>query len=422
MAKGKVSAPFGVKAVAALSATRVFGDSIELVVIPWAALKALNSVLGAAGVLAIQSVPWVIIPLIAGSLIDRVGGKAAAASLALQAALLTLLALIGPPTGDVTAILTFYVLILAISALDNVTTYLPLKAIPALVGKDEGALQKANATVGIAERSARIAGYVAAAPLAVLLGLKALLLDAAALLLVTALTACLTPNVFRFTHPPLSRGDENASTREGRTPIPRFVKYLIISALFFNFAVGPWRIFLLDALKNAGSLGEVSYAVASASVPLAGIAASVLILRASGRLGRSSPPKQFVTGCLIEASFVASLTTLYLTQSPQATAFLAPALTLILGFGDPLINVSLHTVFQARVMYEVLGRVRGLFDALATATIMVSELATAYLMQYGISANLPLVYSALALLGALIGAAALNVGAMGNSRQLLRQR
>lgn len=421
MAKDRPSAPFGVKAVAALSATRVFGDSIESVVIPWAALKALNSVLGAAGALAIQSVPWVIIPLIAGSLIDKAGGKAAAASLTLQAALLTLLAFTGPPTGGVTAILTFYVLILAISALDNITTYLPLKAIPALVGKDEGTLQKANATVGIAERTARIVGYVAAAPLAVLLGLKALLLDAAALLMITALTAYLAPNIFRFTHPPPSGSGEDTSTREGRAPIPRFVKYLIISTLFFNFAVGPWRIFLLDALKNAGTLGEVSYAVASASVPLAGIVASVLILRASGRLGKSSPPKQFVTGCLIEAVFVASLTTLYLTQSPQATALLAPALTLILGFGDPLINVSLHTVFQARVRHEVLGRVRGLFDALATATIMVSELATACLIQYGISASLPLAYSALALLGALIGAAALNVRVTGNSRQLFRR-
>ncbi len=420
MVRDRVSTPLGVKAVAVLTAARVFGDSIESVVIPWAALKALNSVLGAAGALAIQSVPWIIIPLIAGSLIDKAGGKVAAASLILQAVLLTLLAYTGPPTGQVTLI-TFYALILAISALDNVTTYLPLKVIPALVGKDESALQKANATVGVAERSARIAGYVAAAPLAVFLGLKALLLDAAALLLVTALVAYLAPNVFRFAHPPLSKGNRDKSTREARAPIPRFVKYLMISTLFFNFAVGPWRIFLLDALRSAGPLGEVSYAVASASVPLAGIVASVLILRASGRLGKSSPPKQLVAGCLIEAVFVASLTTLYLTQSPQATAFLAPALTLILGFGDPLINVSLHTVFQARVRHEVLGRVRGLFDALATATIMVSELATAYLMQYGISMSLPLVYSVLALLGALVGAAALNVRVIGNSRQLFRR-
>ncbi len=421
MTKDRPSIPLGVKAVAALSATRVFGDSIESVVIPWAALKALNSVLGAAGALAIQSVPWVIIPLIAGSLIDKAGGKVVAISLILQAALLTLLAFTGPPTGGVTAILTFYVLILAISALDNITTYFPLKAISALVGKDEGALQKANATVGIAERTARIAGYAAVAPLAVLLGLKALLLDAASLLLITALTAYLTPNIFRFTHHPLSESGEDASMREGRMPIPKFVKYLIISALFFNFAVGSWRIFLLDALKDVGPLGEVSYAVASASVPLAGIVASVLILRASGRLGKLSPPKQFVAGCLIEAVFVASLTTLYLTQSPQATAFLAPALTLILGFGDPLINVSLHTVFQARVRHEVLGRVRGLFDALATTTIMVSELATAYFMQYDVSANLPLAYSVLALIGALIGAAALNVGVVSDSRQLFRR-
>ncbi len=395
----------GFKVLVLLNAVRVFGDSIESVVIPWTALKTLNSLLGAAGVFAIQSAPWILMPLVAGSLMDRASGKAAASALTLQVALLVTLVATGPPSTPLTA-LVFYGLILAVSALDNITAYLPLKALPAMLGTtDEKALQKGNAVVGASERVARIAGFITAAPLAMVLGLRALLVDAAMLTVAVVVAALLTPSIFKTRYvvgtTPTGNGAVDPAGR-----VPRFLWWLILSVVAFNFAVGPWRVFLLDTLGAAGSIGEASYAIASATLPLAGVVASLIIAREAGALGKEGPTRQFVVGCLVETAFIASLTLLYFVQVPHVI-FLAPALTTIMGFGDPLINVSLHTIFQSRVKYAILGRVRGLFDAVATATIMVSELITAYLLQQGVAATLPLTYSVLALVGTSLGAYAL---------------
>jgi len=55
----------------------------------------------------------------------------------------------------------------------------------------------------------------------------------------------------------------------------------------------------------------------------------------------------------------------------------------ILGFGGELLNVSLDSLMQKFIPLESLGTVRGVFDALATLVIPLSQLTFAWLIEKG---------------------------------------
>jgi len=62
---------------------------------------------------------------------------------------------------------------------------------------------------------------------------------------------------------------------------------------------------------------------------------------------------------------------------------------LILGFGGELLNVSFDSLMQRFVPLGSLGTARGLFDALATLVIPLSQLTFAWLVERGTWLNLP---------------------------------
>ena len=382
---------------------RDFGDSLEAIVLPWSVLSMFKSILGAAAVFAIQSLPWVAIPAVAGYLIDVTSRRKLVSVFAVvtQVAALVVITLIPqkPPLGFIVAT-TLFTLILVVSVCDNLINYFVTVSIPKLVGRDEVKLQEINSKLSIASRTARVLGFVIAGPLTYFLGLKALVIDAA------VLTASLIPLTLLTPWTKLARTAAEVRSElnspKVSTPLPKFVKYLFIAVIPFNYAVGSWRIFIINSLsKLPDKLGSISYSLVNTSLILTSLLGSVIILKYVRRYG----PKEFIkVGLIGESIFVALL----IIPSLVTTSFITlttTALTIVslLGLMDPLINVSLNSIFQSRIKEEILGRVRGYFDSIATLAITASELMTAYLIQY-VTPNtnyLPLIYSIICFIGAL---------------------
>ncbi len=144
------------------------------------------------------------------------------------------------------------------------------------------------------------------------------------------------------------------------------------------------------------------YAFTNAVLVVSGIAGSLLILRYKTKV----KPERFVCiGLLGQVAFVALLYVLSLIPADLLVAFIVvSAIVSILGFMNPLINVSLNSIFQSRIDVGILGRVKGIFDSVATTAIMVSGVITAYLLECSIlNSYIPLVYSLIGLCGALLG-------------------
>ena len=389
----------------ALLMARIFGDSLEAVVLPWSALTMLESLMGAAGVFVVQNLSWVFMPTLAGYLIDKVTRKTriVVASVFGQSALLVVLALfpIDYLHDNIVLILSFFLIIFIIGIFDNLIDYYVTVTIPAIIGKDPQKLQEVNSKISIWSRLSRITGFLLAGPLAILFGLKALLIDA--LLLITSL-ALFQAYMYELTISETGAiKPENRQTYRLLIRLPKFAKMLLISVIPFNFAVGSWRIIMINYMNIwFQALGKAMYAFTNAVLVVSGIAGSLLILRYRMRV----KPERFVCiGLLGQVVFVALLYVLSLIPADLLVAFIVvSAIVSILGFMNPLINVSLNSIFQSRIDTRALGRVKGIFDSVATTAIMVSGVITAYLLECSIlNSYIPLVYSLIGLCGALLG-------------------
>jgi len=61
---------------------------------------------------------------------------------------------------------------------------------------------------------------------------------------------------------------------------------------------------------------------------------------------------------------------------------------LLLNFGGQLLNISFDSLFQKIIPLEKLGTYRGIFDALATLIIPLSQLTFAWLIEHGIGVSM----------------------------------
>ncbi len=401
---GAWSARRAVRGLAFLLAARVFGDSIEAVVLPWSVLTGLGSLLGAAGVLAAMGLPWIIIPVFAGALIDRASRRPwiARFMLLFQAALLLVLIALLARLGEAWALVAFYALVIALGFLDALIGYYVQVMVPAVVGYEPVALQEANGYIALWSRASRLIGFTVAALLVVASPQLGLALDAAAL----AYAALLhwVPGAAP-TEQALAGLREQGGVKGERIPVILWL--LIASTLLFNYAVGSWRIIVLDLVRGLGGYGGAAFSIANAMVVAAGVFGAAYVL---GRAGRDYV-EVFEEGCLLEALFIAALAIPYMAASPALGAVVAAVLPAVLGFADPLVNVSLDTAFQSKVPHESLGRVRGFFDTVAAAALTASELATAALLErVHLKLLVPSTYAVIAVAGALIGAYALRKG------------
>ncbi|WP_240911691.1 MFS transporter [Thermococcus sp. LS1] len=233
---------------------------------------------------------------------------------------------------------------------------------------DSSELQGLNARLATAGNAVSLLAFPLAGFLAYRFEIKAMLLDAL-LLLLGALTLVPYLNV------EVKRERINKVAEERPMGLNRkLVIGTLASVLLFNFALGSFRVFVFSSLRELGK-GEVIYGLLQ-SLTTAGSLAAVVLLAYLARRKLAGLKRPLVVGMLLQ-SFA-----LLPTGFPAMVA-LFPAVFL-LGFGGEMLNVSFDSLMQRYISLETLGTLRGVFDALATLVIPLSQLAFAWLIGKGI--------------------------------------
>lgn len=344
------------------SSLRIAGDAIESVALPWSLLDTTGSLLSIGGFALFTHLPWVILPPILGRTLDRTVKKVRLAFLALvlQA---TLAVLIVQLSSNVPA---FYLIVSGISALDILHRYYGLSLVASMT-LDESELQGLNAALATVGNGVSLVAFPLAGFLAYRFGIRAMFLDAV-LLLIGALTLLPYLNV------EVKREGTEEAREEKRLQISRrLVVGILASVLLFNFAIGSFRIFVFASLRELTE-GKVLYGLLQGLTTVGSLVALAgLAYMASKRLGGLKRP--LIAGMLLQSI------ALFLVGAPSLIA-LFPAVFL-LGFGNAFLNVSFDSLLQKFIPLESLGTVRGIFDALATLVIPLSQLVFAWLVEKG---------------------------------------
>jgi len=161
------------------------------------------------------------------------------------------------------------------------------------------------------------------------------------------------------------------ASREGIAVDKRLIVGILASVLLFNFAVGSFRIFVFASLRELGN-GEFLYGLLQSLTTVGSLVAVVLLTILAGRRGIGLR-RPLMAGMLLQSI------ALLIVGFPSVVA-LFPAV-LILGFGGELLNVSFDSLVQRVIPLKSLGTVRGVFDALATLVIPLSQLSFAWLAE-----------------------------------------
>ncbi|NJE04956.1 MFS transporter [Thermococcus sp. M36] len=344
------------------SSLRIVGDAIESVALPWSLLEGTGSLVSIGGFALFTHLPWVILPPILGRTLDRTTKKVRLAFLALILQAL-LAVLIVPLSSNVWA---FYLIVSGISALDILHRYYGFSLV-ASITLDESELQGLNATLATVGNAVSLIAFPLAGLLAYGFGIRAMLFDAA-LLIPGALTLVPYLNV--------EVGREK--TDEGLPGEPlgvnrRFVIGIITSVLLFNFALGSFRIFVFASLRELAE-GKVLYGLLQ-SLTTAGSLVAVVGLAYLARRRLAGLKRPLVAGMLLQSLAL-------LIVGVPALIALFPAVFLV-GFGGELLNVSFDSLMQRYIPLESLGKARGVFDALVTLVIPLSQILFAWLVERG---------------------------------------
>ena len=335
------------------SSLRIVGNAIESVALPWSLLDTTGSLVSIGGFALFTHLPWVILPPILGRTLDRTAKKVRLAFLALilQAFLAVLIV---PLSSNVWA---FYLIVSAISALDILHRYYGFSLVVSMT-LDESELQGLNAALASIGNGVSLVAFPLAGFLAYRFGIRAMFLDAVLLFLgALALVPYLNVEVRR-------EGTTEMGEEKRLQISHRLVVGILASVLLFNFAVGSFRIFVFSALRELAE-GRVLYGLLQ-SITTAGslVAMAGLTYLARRRLARLKQPLIF--GMLLQSIAL-------LIVGVPAVIALFPAV-FILGFGGGLLNVSFSSLMQKFIPLESLGTARGVFDALATLVIPLSQL------------------------------------------------
>jgi len=347
---------------------RIIGDAVESIALPWHLLNETTSLLSVAGYSLASMLPWVIAPPLMGRFLDRTEKKVRLAFIALFIQSFFALTIIKFASN----IWAFYVLILLISALDVLHRYFGFTLIASMT-LEESELQKLNAKVQTVGEVTSLLVFPIVGYLAYLFGVRLMLLDAISLL-TGALLLIPYINV-------AVRREETIRERTGSAQPKtshRTVFVGIALVLLFNFAIAPARIFVFSALKNL-TTGEIVYGLLNSVGTLGSLAGAIgITLFAHKRKIRISKP--LIIGMLLE-----SLAVLLLGLPSLVLLF---AGILLLNFGGQLLNISFDSLFQKIIPLEKLGTYRGIFDALATLIIPLSQLTFAWLIEHGIGVSM----------------------------------
>jgi len=347
---------------------RIIGDAVESIALPWHLLNETTSLLSVAGYSLASMLPWVIAPPLMGRFLDRTEKKVRLAFIALFIQSFFALAII-KFASDIWA---FYVLISLISALDVLHRYFGFTLIASMT-LEESELQKLNAKVQTVGEVTSLVVFPVVGYLAYLFGIKLMLLDAVFLLIGALL---LIPYLNVTVRREETIGERSELVQSRISNITVFVGIALV--LLFNFAIAPARIFIFSALKNL-TTGEIVYGLLNSVGTLGSLAGAIgITLFAHKRKIRISKP--LIIGMLLE-----SLGVLLLGLPSLVLLF---AGILILNFGRQVLNISFDSLFQRIIPLEKLGTYKGIFDALATLVIPVSQLTFAWLIEHDVGVSM----------------------------------
>ncbi|WP_050003853.1 MFS transporter [Thermococcus eurythermalis] len=351
------------------SSLRIVGDAIESVALPWSLLDTTGSLLSIGGFALFTHLPWVLLPPLLGRTLDRTTKKVRLAffALILQALLAVLIV---PLSSNIWA---FYLIVSGISALDILHRYYGFSLVASMT-LDESELQGLNATLATVGNGVSLVAFPLAGFLAYRFGIRAMFLDAV-LLFIGALT--LLPYLNVEVRREKSEGIQLEKPDNRTITDKRLVLGVIASVLIFNFAVSSFRVFVFASLRELGN-GEFIYGLLQSLTTVGSLAAVALLALFAERreIGLRRPP---IIGMLLQSI------ALPIVGVPAVIA-LFPAV-FILGFGGELLNVSFDSLMQKFIPLESLGTVRGIFDALATLVIPLSQIAFAWLLERGSNAT-----------------------------------
>ncbi|KPU63467.1 permease [Thermococcus sp. EP1] len=347
---------------------RVIGDAIESIALPWHLLNETTSLLSVAGYSLASMLPWVIAPPLMGRFLDKTEKKVRLAFLALLIQSFFALTIIKFASN----IWAFYVLISLISALDVLHRYFGFTLIASMT-LEESELQKLNAKVQTVGEVTSLVVFPVVGYLAYLFGIKLMLLDAVFLLIGALL---LIPYINIAVRREETIGERSELVQSRISNITVFVGIALV--LLFNFAIAPARIFVFSALKNL-TTGEIVYGLLNSVGTLGSLAgaAGIAIFAHKRKIGISKP---LIIGMLLE-----SLAVLLLGLPSLVLLF---AGILLLNFGRQLLNISFDSLFQRVIPLEKLGTYRGIFDALATLIIPLSQLTFAWLIEHDVGVSM----------------------------------
>ncbi len=350
------------------SALQTAGDAIESVALPWSLLDATGSLVSIGGFALFTHLPWIILPPLLGRTLDKTRKKARLAFLALLLQAFLAVAIV-PLSSNVWA---FYLIVSGISALDILHRYYGFSLI-ATMTLDESELQGLNAALATIGNGVSLVAFPLAGFLAYRLGIRAMLIDAV-LLLFGALTLLPYLNV------EVKRERTAEKLEKKRLKVDkRLVVGVLASVLLFNFALGSFRIFVFASLRKLAG-GKVLYGLLQGLTTVGSLVAVAGLTYLAGRklAGLKRP---LILGMLLQSI------ALLIVGVPSLIALFSAVF--ILGFGGEFLNVSFNSLMQKVIPLESLGTARGIFDALATLVIPLSQLAFAWAVERGGGTQVP---------------------------------
>jgi MFS family permease len=326
------------------------GDGVTQVAGPLLAVSITRSPTLIAGLMVAQQLPWMLLALPAGAMVDRVDRRLAmaTASIARAVALSVLAAMVFLGHESMLVLYgIFFVVGCAGLVYENAST----AVLPALV--DRAGLERAN---GRLQSATTLARSLIAQPLgAWLFALAAwvpFLLDASGLVLVTALVAAL-PALVNAAPAKGCRLTLRASMLEGVRWLVgnRLLRTLALTVAISDVGLGAvFAVFVLVARVRLG-VGPLGYGLLLAATAIGGIAGGLLAHRVIAAIG---------AGWVLRAEMIVEILT-YLGLALTRSAIVAGVLLALLGMHLVMFSTVGASLRQSLAPPNMLGRVHGAY-------------------------------------------------------------
>ena len=326
------------------------GDGVTQVAGPLLAVSITRSPTLVAGLMVAQQLPWMLLALPSGAMVDRVDRRLAMASAAIARAVA--LAVLGAMVfmGH-TSMPVLYGIFFVVGCAGLVFENASTTVLPALV--DRSGLERAN---GRLQSATTLARSLVAQPLgAWLFALAAwvpFLLDASGLVLVAALVAAL-PALVNAAPAKGCRPTLRASMHEGVRWLlgNRLLRTLALTAAISNVGLGAvFSVFVLVARVRLGD-GPLGYGLLLAASAVGGVTGGLLAHRAISAIG---------AGWVLRAEMIVEILT-YLGLALTRSAIFAGVLLALLGMHLVMFSTVSASLRQSLAPANMLGRVHGAY-------------------------------------------------------------